>query len=180
MKPRHKIIFIILVILQLFALGVMIARQEILLASPVKVMLKCRPIDPRSLFSGDYVILNYDISRINQKEVVALGSGSFRRGDIIYVALEREPNGKYHGAVAISSNMKLLREKYDVVIKGKVRSNYKVLSVSYGVENYFVPQNEGRVIEKNLKDVSVETAINSKGESAIVRLFIKGREVKFY
>ena len=60
MKSFSKIAFILIVVLQLASLGAMIAKRVHLLNTGKKILLKCEPIDPRSLFSGDYVILNYE------------------------------------------------------------------------------------------------------------------------
>ncbi|HRX49419.1 MAG TPA: GDYXXLXY domain-containing protein, partial [Spirochaetota bacterium] len=89
MSSRRKIIFITAVILQAVILFSMIAKQELLLKNGTKVMLKCIPVDPRSLFSGDYVRLNYGISEIRKGETEAEHKkfDEFSEGDTIYVAL---------------------------------------------------------------------------------------------
>ena len=48
------------------------------------------------------------------------------------------------------------------------------------MESYFVPQKEGKVIEESLNNVSVEVSISESGESAISKLFIADKEMKFY
>ncbi len=182
MNKLKRNLFIAIAVLQISVLAFMIVKQEYILNSPVKVLLKCEPIDPRSLFSGDYVILNYNISRINLSSVVLLTDEdrSLKSNDIVYVALKADENNKFHVPASVSKDRKLLRQKYNVIIKGTVISNYGTLSIRYGVENYFVPQNQGRMVEKNLNDVSVEAALTDDGESAISRLFIKDEEVVFY
>ena len=64
MKSFQKAAFITIVIMQIAVLGVMIGNRVCLLDTGVKVLLKCEPVDPRSLISGDYVILNYEISSL--------------------------------------------------------------------------------------------------------------------
>ena len=182
MKTYQKILFPLIVAVQIGVLGFMIAKQEMLLAHGTKVLLKCQPIDPRSLFSGDYVILNYEISFIGEDIIAKSGiknSGDLERKEI-FVALKLKPDGKYHETAEISENISELKKRYPLVIRGRVEYASNTLQVRYGVESYFVPQKEGKVIEENLKNVSVEVSISESGESAISRLFIADKEIKFY
>lgn len=182
MKRYQKILFPVIVAAQLSVLAFMIVNQELLLARGTKVMLQCRPIDPRSLFSGDYVILNYKISEINETIVSQSGIKETERLEKknIYVALKPDPGGKYYTAAAISENINELKQRYKIIIRGRVEYAGRTLNVHYGVESYFVPQREGKIIEENLKDVSVEVSVSERGDSAISKLFIADKEVKFY
>lgn len=182
MKRYQKILFPVIVAAQIAVLGFMIARQEILLARGTRVVLKCQPIDPRSLFSGDYVILNYEISEI--KDDIISKSGIKDTDKLskknIYVALVQKPGSRYFDPAEISDNIETLRNRYPVIIRGRVEYAGSTLQVRYGVESYFVPQKEGKIIEESLKDVSVEVSVSDSGDSAISRLFIANKEVKFY
>ena len=51
--------------------------------------------------------------------------------------------------------------------------------VHYGLETYFVPQNQGRPIENSMADITVEIALAEDGDSAIRKLFIGSVEVEF-
>jgi uncharacterized membrane-anchored protein len=181
MRPLQKIAFVVVVLCQLLTLGAMIAKQEHLLQTGDVVLLKCEPIDPRSLFSGDYVILNYTISRFSEEEFQQLNRDDeeFQNRDTVYVALEKRPNSKFWNAAAISHDLKKLKAHYPVVIRGVMKStwNYRI---RYGVEHYFVPQYEGLRLERELADASVEVAVSDSGDSGIKRLFIDDREVVFY
>ncbi len=182
MKPYQKILFPVIVAAQIAVLGFMIAKQEILLTHGTKVLLKCQPIDPRSLFSGDYVILNYEISAIGEDIISKSGikeTDQLEKKEI-FVALAIKPDGKHYGAVAVSEKIDELKKLYPLIIRGRVEYASKTLRVRYGVESYFVPQKEGKIIEDSLKDVSVEVSISESGESAISKLFIGDKEVKFY
>jgi uncharacterized membrane-anchored protein len=58
-----------------------------------EIRLKTIPVDPRSLFRGNYAQLNYDISSINvpqQKDIE-----DPRRGEVVYVQLKQDDNGLY-------------------------------------------------------------------------------------
>lgn len=182
MKRYQKILFPVIVAAQIAVPGFMIAKQEMILARGTKIMLKCEPIDPRSLFSGDYVILNYEISSISDD--IISGSRIKDKGALdrkeIYVGLKPVPGSKYYSAAEISLNYTELKKRYPVVIRGRAEYAWSGLRIKYGVESYFVPQKEGRIIEESLRDVSVEVSVSDSGESAISKLFIAGKEVRFY
>jgi uncharacterized membrane-anchored protein len=176
----RRILFILVILFQIGVLGFMIAQQELILHKGAKVLLKCKPVDPRSLFSGDYVILSYEISAIDQKFFDATDTRfRSRNPNEIFVALKKNPGNDFWSVAFASKDFKKLKARYSVVIRG-TSETWDNSRVKYGVENYFVPQNQGLQIEKNLSDVSVEVAVSEKGESAISKLFIDGKEVRFY
>jgi uncharacterized membrane-anchored protein len=186
MDKYKRILFIIVVILQVALLGFMIAKRMHLLRTGKKVLLQCEPVDPRSLFSGDYVILNYKISTLETDmhkpnlHLPLKEDELFKRNDTVYVALKKEEEGKFWIAKEISKDRDTLKKTYDVVIRGKITSAYDEYDIRYGVEEYFVPQFEGKEIEQNMAYTSVEISISESGESAINKLFINDKEVKFY
>jgi len=182
MNSRRKILFITVVLLQAIVLLSMIAKQEILLKTGTKIMLRCVPVDPRSLFSGDYVQLNYEISEIRALNNAALQKkiDSFNENDTIYVALEKKKGSGFHSIADFSRDHGELKKRFGVILKGTVDDNYYSLRIRYGLETYFVPQNEGKEIETSMADVSAEVSIADDGRSALSKLFIAGREVKFY
>lgn len=181
MKRYQKVLFPAVIALQLAVLGVMIAGQEVILAKGTKVMLKCVPVDPRSLFSGDYVILNYEISELSNDKFPELAKQRdlFKANETVYVGLVSD--GKFYTVKEVSRSEKYIRGRYPVFLKGKVREDFgDALRIRYGLESYFVPQNEGKIIEQDLDKVSVEVSVDRSGHSAIARLFIAGKEVRFY
>lgn len=179
MNNYRKILMPVIVLLQVAVLVFMAAKQEYILASGEKVLLKCRPIDPRSLFSGDYVILTYEITRIDLDSIpVKPGEDrSFDNNEEIFVALEKPKGGKYWDAVAASRDIAWLKSGHRIVIAGRIDQYY---NIKYGLEDYFVPQHEGREIEQELENVHVEVSVMPDGSSAISRLFLEGKEVRFY
>jgi uncharacterized membrane-anchored protein len=78
--------FVAVVLIQTLLLsGIVIARQH-MVDTGVRVVLKTEPVDPRSLFQGDYVRLAYDISTL---DIDALSvKDDFARNQKIYVTLQ--------------------------------------------------------------------------------------------
>ena len=63
MSLRNNIIFIFIIWFVIIA-G-FIGYKEYTLSQGQKILLKTIPLDPRDLFRGDYVVLNYEISQLN-------------------------------------------------------------------------------------------------------------------
>jgi uncharacterized membrane-anchored protein len=179
---RQALLFVLVVVGQLLALGVVVARREVLLRTGERVLLRCRPVDPRSILSGDYIDLTYVISELRGAELRRLaGDERFERGQTVYLALRRDPGAPAHHAVGLSRQRDRL-PRDAVLLRGVVRAAYpEHLLVRYGVEHYFVPQSEGERLERRRGDTLVEVAVSRRsGESGIVRLFVAGEEVRFY
>ena len=177
---------IIILVLQSVFLGGMIAKKQNTLNHGKQVLLETQPIDPRSLFRGDYVVLNYTISTLNLDELE--GDNEFDEHDAIYVTLRKD--GDYHQAVAVY-NQHPGESGDDVVIRGTVdyidnqrwdqAANQYVpqaeARVSYGIENYFVPEGEGRVLERrNAGKVDIRVAVDESGSSGIKAVLVDGEE----
>ncbi|MCB9640918.1 MAG: GDYXXLXY domain-containing protein [Myxococcales bacterium] len=172
--------FWLLVALQLVVLGGIIGQRMLLLKTGHPVMLQCVPIDPRSLLSGDYVILRYKISDLGglNGNKFNLFQEKFVRNQKVYVALMRKAGARFHEAVAVSGDFARLKKLYPLVIRGTIVSPW-ALSIRYGLESYFVPQFQGKAIEKEMSNVHVEVAVAENGDSGLRKLFIRGKEVKF-
>jgi len=67
---RSRVIFIGLALVVL-ALVVLVVRKERVLAHGTPVLLELAPVDPRSLMQGDYMVLDYAVSREVRKTEVS-------------------------------------------------------------------------------------------------------------
>jgi len=75
-------------------------------------------------------------------------------------------------------------EDGSLAIKGRVMyyseyENKKTLSVEYGIESYYVPEHQGRTIENARVQADVEVSVDRRGNSALSRIFLAGKEVEF-
>ena len=168
---------------QAAVLGWMIWDRAALLANGREVVLDVIPVDPRSLFRGDYVILGYDISRYTLPPGMEVPD----RGSPFYVTLRKGADDAWQ-AVAGSSKPPASIEPGDVVIRGKVdhasaarnsANEGPVVSLSYGIESFFVPEGTGRELEGMVRDkkISAVIAVNGSGEAAIKGLMSEGKRV---
>jgi uncharacterized membrane-anchored protein len=183
MKPYSRLA--LLFALQVFVLVLMVADRQWTLASGTRVVLETEPLDPRSLFSGDYVNLRYKVSHLP----LPADTPELRRHDTVYVTLEKaepywRPVAVHRAMPAVTSDRAILRGEIMYVGSGSwdrsrrepVEGRYAELR--YGVETYFVPENEGRDIERPVpgENVSVRIAIDAHGRAAIQALLVNGKE----
>jgi len=175
---RRRLWFGLAVALQVGLLLIMIGMKWSTLAYGDKILLKTRPVDPWDMFRGDYVTLSYEISELDLKSVSA-GDEKFKRNDTVYVVLKQQ--GKYRTARSVSHKRP---EDGSLAIKGRVMyyseyENKKTLSVEYGIESYYVPEHQGRTIENARVQADVEVSVDRRGNSALSRIFLAGKEVEF-
>jgi uncharacterized membrane-anchored protein len=140
MKRSYKIGLI--VALQVIFLFTMIGFKYFTLATGAPVLLKAVQVDPRDMFRGEYVMLEYDITWIKGE---SLGLESFQQQDV-YVVIEK--GEKYWEEVGIYLDKPSLYSE-QILIKGRVDyfNEFKdEYHVTYGIESYYVEEGQGREI----------------------------------
>jgi uncharacterized membrane-anchored protein len=88
-----KIKFLILVLIQVLLLAGIIIYRQYWVATGERIILVTEPVDPRDVFRGDYVRLYYEISSLDLNQLGV--KERFKRGDRVYVLLEKNENGTY-------------------------------------------------------------------------------------
>ena len=131
-----------------------------------EVRLKTTPVDPRSLFRGNYAVLNYDISRVsldNMEDALLR-----RSGEIIYVKLKPAENNLH-----VFDGASFSKPDSGLYIRGRIKSggwskNSQPYPVRYGIEAFFAPKEKALDLEKRLRDggVAVVMLANS-GKAAL-------------
>ena len=164
---------ILIALLQTLALAGMVGAKQCTLSTGRPVVLEVRPVDPRSLFSGDFVILNYDINRLAKANLD--GEKQFRRDARIYVRLAQN-DGRWQAA---SVHQEIPETSAaDIVLSGKVEwANRSQIRVKYGIEAFYVPEGKGRKIEKQIRGAKVqaEVVVDSRGRGVLRALIIDGK-----
>lgn len=174
-----------------------------ILRDGVEVRLATAPVDPRDIFRGDYVILTYDISRLPLDRLGVDDPESYREGETVYVGLEERDSGRW-GAAAIARAPEGL-PRGTVPLRGRIdwidRSPLTPVApappgagdapperaeepcarcrnarLAYGLESYFVPEGEGKVLEdmRDEQSLDVIVAIGPDGDAAIKGLILDG------
>lgn len=106
------------------------------------VQLALEPIDPRSLFRGNYARLNYSISSLEAEQIA--GEERWWKGQVVYVSLEEEDG--LHKAVGVSASP----PSEGIFIRGRVATQVgnRSLQVDYnGINAYFAPEEKALALE---------------------------------
>ena len=128
------------------------------------IVLATRPIDPFDPLRGQYMAINYDISRIPAPNGATQGS-------TVYVLLNENPLHVWEYATS-SIDIPTSGD----FIAGHVDSFYgNQMHVSYGIEQYFFEQ-DAQFPRANL---TVEVKVSSSGQSQISQLLVNGTPYVF-
>lgn len=128
-----------------------------------EVRLKTVPVDPRSMFRGNYARLQYDISRIPTKDLVV--DRTLRYDEIVYVLLKPGADGVYGYAGA-----SLVRPATGTYLRGRVQwprwqRSGDTVQVKYGIEAFFAPKKKAMQLQLELRGggvASIMLAANGK------------------
>ncbi len=188
MKVWPKIALLTLV--QVAALVAMIADKQWTLNTGTPVVLQTEPVDPRSLFMGDYARLAYLISRLRLDGEGAIdGDKDFKRHDMVWVAIQPGTDGAkavavHHqrsaiapGLLALKGEVQYLNDNtWDRTSNKSIKQ--RTLGVRYGIEQYYVPEGTGRQVERPQggEKVSIRVAIDARGKAGILAVLFDGRE----
>jgi uncharacterized membrane-anchored protein len=179
LSPRSWLAIALVALVQTVALASMVYGRVALLRDGREIVAEVIPVDPRDLFRGDYVILGYAFGRSQ----VPVPEG-INQGDTIYVTL-REAAPEQWEVVSASESYAQPADPAHVVLKGTVDDVYHPqgespkVSVSYGIESYFVPEGTGRELEAKVRDkkISAVLAVGASGDVAIKALVVDGQRV---
>lgn len=138
--------------------------HEIVRRTAPTVLLQTRPVDPRDILRGDYMILNYEISRPG-KAVKTTGSAD---GDIFVVL---KPEGKYHVIEEILAEEPSAAETRPWV-RATPRGGRDASTLDYGIERYFVPEGRGT---PTFKVMEVEASVSAQHRLYIRRVLLDGK-----
>lgn len=125
------------------------------------------------------------MSRIQSNQID--GEDDFAWGDPIYVSLVPDGDGwkasAIHKMPPEGEGLYLKGTVTDVTDLGESCGDAKacaIYGVDYNLEQFFVPESEGRELEKlrNGQHISVDVAVGSGGRAALKRLLVDG-EVKY-
>ena len=160
-------------------LGWMVWDRVSLLKNGREIVLPVVPVDPRSLFRGDYVILGYGVSQV---PALTGPATSPRPGTPIYVTLEQAADSGWKAIASSQSHPGKVADN-QIVLRGRDERAFWAgtaatqMRVRYGIESFFVPEDTGRELEKAVRDkkISARIAVDARGRAAIKGLLIDGK-----
>ncbi len=170
---KTKLLSLVVGLQVLWVIGTVLV-QETKLSQGTVVRLETRPVDPRDLLRGDYVILNYELSTLNANLFPEGLTNRAPDGTPVYVKLARQ--GEFHQAAEASFNP-LTADADHPVLRGTVESTWSwtpsnpaSVRVNYGLERFYVREGTGNPRGK----LTVDVAIPTSGKGIIREVYLDG------
>lgn len=130
---------------QLLVLVGMVVNAALPLWTGTEIRVRTVPVDPRSLFRGNYVRLGYEFGDL--PEDALREEGGARHGEVVHVRLERGEGGEY-GYAGVS----LDPPADGVFLRGRIVGFLpEHQRVRYGIEAFFAPKEKALKLEKDLR-----------------------------
>lgn len=158
MNNRPLLKFLICVGIPLLILAGMTVTPLMTLMVGQEIMIKTMPVDPRDVYRGDYVVLNYEINEIPIDRVPALFKDeeqSYRlRWKPLYVLMKKE--GEYYTvdraafekpAEGIYLKAYFQHHIWPQTAVYQGQQNITGIRVTYNLDQYFLPENTGTSLE---------------------------------
>ncbi|MTI82021.1 MAG: GDYXXLXY domain-containing protein [Firmicutes bacterium] len=127
-----------------------------------EILLETEPYDPRDLFRGDYVVLNYKINELDYAklpEELTRNESSYYNQNL-YAVMKKV--GNYYNVDYVTlkepKNRLYLKCNLDYIRNLDKTESNKIAIMSYKLDKYFVPENTGH----DLEDMSREGNLVAK------------------
>ena len=147
---RTKILFGlgVALVLQLAILAGMLVKAQLPLWYGQEIRLATIPVDPRSMFRGNYALLRYPIAEITTERFSR--DNPLRQGEVLYLSLVPTDDGRHR-----AGDIALTPPGEGPFIRGRLRhadyrENEASLWLHYGIEAYFAPKDKALALEKQL------------------------------
>jgi len=132
-----------------------------------EIRLKTVPVDPRSLFRGNYAQLRYDISNIDAS-ILGVETRP-RNGETVYIRLKSSPDGIYvmdgAGLEKPAGPAPFIRGRLLALSRGDQQEKYEV---RYGIEAWFAPKEKALALEKDLRGGGIaRVMVAGNGKAAL-------------
>jgi len=168
---KLKLLILVLALQSAWLLGT-VAVQEHALANGKVILLETRPVDPRDLLSGDYLMLNYKVSDVPVNLFSPPVKKDLPYGTKVFVALAPGTNRFYE--VTRASTNEFAPAAGEILLRGKSDQRWwstNSIHVAYGIENYFVAEGTGNPVGK----LTVQAVVSASGHPKIKEVFVDGK-----
>jgi len=166
MKREIKTGLVAAIALQCLILVGMYVSAQLPLWTGEAIRLKTIPVDPRSLFRGNYARLEYDFSQLNAS--LFPGDRKLREGEVVYVLLKPGKRG-FHELAGAS----LEKPGEGVFLRGRVTGTWlrdaeSRYQVKYGIEAFFAPREKALGLESELRNGGMaEVMVSGSGRARL-------------
>ena len=138
-----------------------------------EIRLKTIPVDPRSLFRGNYARLRYGISTIKGEDLGM--KQNLRNGKVVYIKLKLGADGLH-----VFEGASLEKPGRGPFIRGRLQTKHSqrnsvMYDVRYGIEAYFASKEKALALEKELRDGGVAIVMIAGNGRATLKEVIANR-----
>lgn len=155
---------------QLVVLGGMVINAALPLWTGTEIRVRTVPVDPRSMFRGNYVRLRYQFSTLPQDALAA--EGNLRTGEIVYVSLEPGEDGYELAGASLDPPTEGLFLRGRI---GRARPPYRI---RFGIEAFFAPKEKALELEKDLRSGGIAILMVDGRGKAVVKDIVPAPEPK--
>jgi len=155
----------LLFVVQLVLVGLAVFPQLSARVAGDEIRLRVEPVDPIDPFRGVYATLGYPDLRASESEDFQGGLGSMeddQPGGDVFIVLARE------GDVWVATDW--VRERPE---SGRYLScNDRDWQIECGIESFFLPQDEARAVEEDIRDGELVAVVkvDGRGNAAVAGL----------
>ena len=150
------------VALQLLVLVGMAASAAMPLWTGTEIRVRTVPVDPRSMFRGNYARLRYEFGELPDGALDAVDG--LRAGEVVYVSLKPGEEGEYEFAEA-----SLEPPSHGMFLRGRLLGISPPLRVRYGIEAFFAPKERALELERDLRDGGTAVLMVTGGGRAALK-----------
>jgi len=164
---KRKLFIAVLALQSAWMLGTALVQERSLTQGEL-ILLETRPVDPRDLLRGDYVVLNYKIGAapVMSQFRPPIQSG-LKPGQTVYLALSK--HGDFHEVEWASTQPVEEVAPGMVVLRGTMSVTPR-LGIEFGLERYYVHEGTGNPHGK----LTVQVAVSKSGKGVIKQVFLDG------
>ena len=162
MKKQYIGLIAVLALILIVTFSFIIYNQWPLMTGK-RIVLATQPIDPFDPFRGQYITINYEISRITDID-------GLKEGDFIYVILKEDKQGIWRK----DSVSKSKPESKDFIRGEVVSVDGNTSRIKYGIEQYFFERN---AILPRI-NITSEIMVADSGRAKLVQLLYNGEPAK--
>jgi uncharacterized membrane-anchored protein len=131
-----------------------------------EIRLKTVPVDPRSLFRGNYARMSYDISTLPRK--LYKGQQTLRENELLYVSLTENSEGLYE-----ASKITLQKPDSGLFIRGRLErrlwTRNEDVRLRFGIEAFFAQKHAALALEKELRNGGIAVLMVARNGKAALK-----------